>query len=320
MDFAHELVAHVRQILRRRVSAMDGSRTFLRFTGRLWDDMRFEPGLGWETVRIAHAPRRSPEFQLELLDDAERLLAGVSPEVSYGDCRSVLTQMRWANVAGYLPFRAEAASIVFRKEQIVIHRERVAHQPPRIAIRTLQVAANGRVHVSWEASHERPLRYMVRYLTGRTSYLVVRDGRDTEATIETSQWPGGGAGCRIAVLASDGLRSAFAVSDVFDAAMKAPRVFILFPADRDSLAPGQPASACGQAINSFGRSCPDDKLVWSLDGTPLVRGVRMALIPPLEPGEHRIGLNLVEGERTLASETVVVQVLEATPELLLSKN
>ncbi|WP_207481758.1 hypothetical protein [Arenibaculum pallidiluteum] len=286
---------------------MDGQRTFLRFVGKLWDDMRFEPGLGWETVRISRVPHPDEAFRLELLDEAGMVLVSAAPEVFRGDCRAAHNATRAARVTGYIPFRNDAAAVVLRTESREIHRETLSRTTPSIEIKHVADLGNGRISVAWAAEHERPIRFVVRYLTGRTSYLVSHAVTETEAVVDTASFPGGGAGCRIAVLASDGLRSSFAVSEPFAVDEKPTRVFILSPLNSQMVAADQPFSAFGQAINAFGRSCPDNGLVWDLDGSLIARGTRMVLVPSINPGKHHLALSYVVEGRVLASEAVVIQ-------------
>ena len=63
---------------------MNEAHVFLRFAGRLWEDMTFEREAGWETERIADRPKEgSGEYVLELVDQESRPRVAVHPHVDF---------------------------------------------------------------------------------------------------------------------------------------------------------------------------------------------------------------------------------------------
>src|SRR5436309_2123796 len=110
-------------------------RGFLRFVGKLWETGEFEPGIGWETARIARRPSCTPGYTLELIDDAGNVLIETGVELSEPACRVQGTRgMTGQKVIGYLPLHAKGHSVVFRRGDRILHRTEIAASPPRIAI------------------------------------------------------------------------------------------------------------------------------------------------------------------------------------------
>lgn len=290
-------------------------RRFLRFAGKLWETGEFEPGVGWETVRIARRPSCAPGYSLELVDDAGNVLVETGVELSESACRVQGTRgMTGSQVIGYLPLHAKGHTIIFRQSDRILHRTEIAASPPRIAITGLEIDKKGCVHIRWEAEHDRRLKFNIVFVDAKQRTIpVARELSDNHLLLETADLPGD-PGCSIAVLATDGLRSAMARSERFDLPEQPPRLMILLPNDGDSVAPDQPISLLGHAHGAAGQALPDDELIWSVDGQIVARGQRMAPAGPFEPGLHRLELAYLAGSEVGVRSHVEIHVAERSPE------
>jgi len=288
-------------------------RTFVRFVGTLWENLDFEPGVGWETPRIARLPTPDPSYQLELLDEAGTVLVARSPEVRFRSQRARDGQMQAAKVLGYVPLRSGGTTIQLRHEGTIVYGTELARARPEVAITRLAAERHGRrVRLTWAASHEKPLTFIVRYLVGaRRIMTLARDLTALELAIDTDGLPGG-RDCRLVVLATDGLRSAHALSDPFAVPDKPPRVWIGAPAGGDVLAPDQPFTLRGGAMDLAGDSLEDSSLLWVIDGDVVARGCRSALAAPLEPGSHEVALRHIGADGAESEARVEIRVAERT--------
>jgi hypothetical protein len=290
-------------------------RRFLRVAGKLWETGEFEPAIGWETARIARRPVCAEGYSLQLLDDEGRLLLKTGVEVRVPLCR-----VRGARgvgghrVNGYIPLVPNARALVFRQGARILYRTDLAPVPPQITITGVEAPGSDSVRVRWKAKHDRELRFNVVFIdAARRATPVARELTESYLTFSAADL-GGGAGCSIAVLATDGLRSAMARSKPFDLPEHPPILTILAPNDGDVIAPDQPVSLHGHARDAAGRSLPDDGLVWYVDGELVARGLRIAPAGPFEPGAHRVELAYVSGEQVKARSRVQLRVPECSPE------
>lgn len=289
-------------------------RRYLRFVGKLWENGEFEPGIGWETTRIARNARSTPGYQLQLLDAAGDPLVDAGVELRAGACGGRRGQgMASHPVAGYLPLHPAGRTVVFRREATALHTVRLAAAPPRIAVGRVDLGGAGRVHLGWTVEHESPLWFNVVLVDGEGRAIPVARGlTEPRLVLPTADLPGG-AGCSLAVLATDGLRSAMARSEPFDLPRQPARLVILAPADGDTIAADQPFSLLGRAHDLAGRPLPDDRLVWLVDGEVVARGRRLVPAGPLAPGDHRVELALASDDGEAPRATVRLRVPERSP-------
>jgi hypothetical protein len=263
-------------------------RRFLRFAGKLWETGEFEPGVGWETARIARRPRPTPGYRLQLLDETGGVLveAGVKL-LGGGECRSRGTDsVTRQRVVGYVPLHGKARSLAFARDGRLLYGVKLAARATRIALTSLDLDTSGRLHVSWDANHDRRLWFNVVVLDAeRRAMPVVRELSDTKLVFPTDGLPGG-RGCSIAVLATDGLRSTMVESRRFDLAEQPPRIAIVPPRDGETLPPGE----------------------------IVARGQRLAAAGPLEPGGHEIELVFIRDGEIVARDAVRLRVPERSTE------
>lgn len=289
-------------------------RRYLRFVGRLWDSGEFEPGTGWETTRIARNSRPTPGYLLQLLDSSDDLLVDAGVTLRTGACGGHGGRgMASRPVSGYLPFHPAGRTVVFRKEATVLHTASLAAAPPRIAVGQVDLGGAGRIHLAWAVEHENPLWFHVVLVDGAGMATPVAQGlTEPRLVLATAGLPGG-PGCALAVLATDGLRSAMARTEPFDLPRQPARLVILTPADGDTLPADQPFSLLGRAHDAAGRPLPDDQLVWLVDGQIMARGRRMVPAGPLAPGDHRVELAHASDDGEARRATARLRVNERSP-------
>jgi hypothetical protein len=291
---------------------------FLRFAGLLWEDMTFEREAGWETERIADRPKEgSGEYSLELLDADGRALVEVRPPVDF-DRATTYPQsgIRNTRVVAYIPFDTGGRELVFRRGDRVIDRREVAAEPPGIRITELKRDDKDRVRIRWQAEQrsQNRLTYRVVYLVDDKRAFSLASGLEkTDFEADLSGLPGSKVG-RLSVLATDGVRSAFAVSEPFPVSDKDPRISIQSPQPRQLLQADQPVSLNGQATDVAGASLAHDDLIWLVDGETVAKGTPLAIATGLEPGKHVVTLQYRPGKRVLAEESVEFEVAKRSPE------
>ncbi len=297
---------------------MNEAHVFLRFAGRLWEDMTFEREAGWETERIADRPKEgSGEYVLELVDQESRPRVAVHPHVDFDRATSYpATGMRNTRVVAYIPFDRGGAELVFRRGGRVIDRRDVAPEPPEIAITELEPRGKDRVRIRWRAERrsEQPLTYRVVYLVDDSRAFSLASGLENPSyTADLSGLPGSRTG-RLSVLATDGVRSSFAVSEPFPVSQKGPQISIHSPTAGQVVPADQPVNLNGQATDVAGASLPQDGLIWLVDGKVVHKGTPLALATDLEPGEHTVSLRYRPGKRIEAEASVGIEVAKRSPE------
>ena len=291
---------------------------FLRFAGRLWEDLSFEREAGWETERIADRPKEgSDEYVLELLDEEGRARVAVHPDVDFDRATTYpASGMRNTRVVAYIPFDRDGRELVFRRGDRVIDRRDVAPEPPEIAITRVERQANDRVRITWrtERRSEHQLSYRVVYVVDDTRAFSLASGLEEPVyDADLGALPGSRTG-RLSVLATDGVRSSFAVSEAFPVSEKGPLISIHSPLPDQVVPADQPVSLNGQATDVAGASLPLNGLVWLVDGEVVDKGTALSMAADLEPGRHTIRLQYRPGRRVEAEGAVEIEVAKRTPE------
>lgn len=284
---------------------------FVRFVGRLGEDMTFQRTPGWETTRIAHRPEESEgPYELALQDEQGGDILSVRPAVDFhGPCEQNPALPRMARVVAYLPLHPEGRGLQFRRSKRVLFEEKLSAKPPKVDTPRVTVRED-RATVQWSASHpeDRPLLYNVVYLVGgRRGFPLARSLQEPHFQFDLSGLPGS-RDARIAVLATDGVRSGFAVSEPFESKERPPQAWIQRPLEGEQLAPDQPLNLAGQAVDVAGKRLDNKGLVWLVDGEPVHRDTHSAAFSGLEPGNHKVTLRYQPGRSVLAETMVTVKV------------
>jgi hypothetical protein len=286
---------------------MSDRRRFVRVCGRLWENMQFEPEPGWETETVHRRPTPDEAYQLVLRDGQGRVLVSVSPGFERQGCRAAAESMRYDRLLGYVPMHPDAATLELGRDDRVIYRATLASAPPTVRISGLEMSADETVRVVWEAEHDRPLTFEVAFVDGRgRAFPVARRLEHTSLDVDTAPFPGGG-GCRVGILATDGLRSAHVLSEPFAVPPKPPSLGIIRPADGETIEPDQPMTLSGYALDAGGEALPIEAYRWLVDGQEVARAARLALGPALAPGEHRVTLVLDGYDATVEASVRVAR-------------
>jgi hypothetical protein len=245
-------------------SPVSQPRRFLRFAGRLWENMEFERETGWETETVHRLPEPDDRYRVVLQDGEGGVLVAATPGFERDLCRAAYGGMEWERLVAYVPLHPDARAVELRRGEQVLHRAEIAGRRPTVRITRLDPPDGESVGLAWAAEHDRPLRYHVAFVDGRGRAFTVARGLDRrDLTVDTSRYPGGAA-CRLAVLATDGLRSAHALSGPFPIPEKPLRVVLLTPADGATLPPDQPLSLGGQVLDPSSGSASAPR--WKSDG------------------------------------------------------
>jgi hypothetical protein len=212
-----------------------------------------------------------------------------------GDGGSTSTSM----ASGRISWSDDTALISFYRGSRPIHTERLSAQPPEVRlVWDPPEPLVGPHTVQWEGSHPegRQLHYLVLYshTAGRTWESVAPPLDTNELEVNFDDWPGGEA--VIAVLASDGVRTARAETRVVRAPPKPLFAIIQSPADGQRIAAGTTVWLQGQAYNRETEAPELEELVWtsSVQGE-LGRGSQLVVEPM--PGQHTITLRAGQAER-----------------------
>lgn len=273
-------------------------RPFLRLRGRLRADGCYDPLPGWETTRLARRCHAAADLSLQLLDESGAVVAKGCVERRSGLCTIAelhSSAIHW--LTGHVVLHPRAVKLVLACDGIVIHEAPIHSEPPEV--RSLHVVQENDEDwcVQWEVAHPSSLRFGLAFVDPlRRVIPIARDLTETSYRLDTRRLPGGGP-CRVALLATDGIRSCSARSEPFQLPARAPNLYVHLPAPDTVLPPDQPFSLHGSAQDLAGRSLPDSCLVWSINGAVVARGTRLAVGGPLPTGEHVIALSFEGGDQ-----------------------
>lgn len=290
--------------------------TFLRFDGRLWENLRFRKYLGWETDRIAHRPLAGDgEYRVALLDERGAPLAEVFPLVDFDQgCTSGVAQ-RSSRVTAYVPVHERGRQLVFARGEHEIWRGSIAKEQPSLSdIQVIQKEPE-RYLVRWTARAEpsQQLTFRVFYFVDkRHGFPLASSLTEPDFLADIGRLPGG-ADCQFGVLATDGLRSRIALSAPMSVRPRPPRVMVHTPQRGGLLSYSAPGAAVGSSFDAFGRELSEEGLLWILDGHTLARSVRQVELPRIEPGPHRLTLRYHGTDGMMAEDDVEFSVASLTP-------
>ncbi|MCB9680210.1 MAG: hypothetical protein H6733_01960 [Alphaproteobacteria bacterium] len=268
------------------------SHTWIRYAGRVWEDLSFEAEAGWQTDTVARRPPRGDgTWVLELLDERGVVIVDTWPAVAFTASGG---RMQSARVVAYLPAHPAGRSIRLRRRDFVVDTRTLTAASPEVRITEVEVTEDRHLRIAWEASHADPhgppLSYRVVYIApGRGVFPIARDLTATVLLVPVARLPGSLEG-RFAVLATDGLRSGRAVSRPVRVPMHPARVAILEPRPALAWPADQPLTLRGVAHDDAGRRLDPVGLVWTLDGEPVAREQHLALLRDLRPGDHTLVL------------------------------
>lgn len=283
---------------------------FLRFSGKLTETLEFTPTMGWETpVVLTPKDQLADTKAVVELHRKGELLTSVPIEVDFErDCGLRQHGVRTARIVAHVPFVKDGDELVLRVDGRVIYRRPVAAAAPTIEI-TDTKRDGDKMTVEWDAKSAdgQRLRYRVVYIAdGEHVTMLSQDTNRSSRVIDLSDLPGAKEG-QIAILATDGIRSASVLSKPFRVDESEPEVWIQSPST-DEIAADQPLSLCGRAFDTAGRALPEEQLLWRVDGTVVAEGTCLASVDQLEPGKHRIELVFVRDGVEDVTESRTIEV------------
>jgi hypothetical protein len=287
---------------------------YLRVTGVLHPGGRYEPRPGWETRHVVYRPGDEGRLVANLLDGSGRPLAQARMLTREDGCGPWAPRQR-QEVVAYLPFDDAAAEVVVVDTELdrELSRTRIHPEQPRVEIADVDLSGT-RLRAHWTGTHPRPLTYNVAFFAGRSrAFALAVNQRETTVESDIGHLPGGDE-CHVVVVATDGVRSASAISDPFRFDGAPARAVIISPAAGTRLAEGQPFSLMGLVTDAAGESVDDTALRWSVDGDVVAGETRLAGVPGLPPGEHTVRLELAGDAPTVAgtASLIVVPADDAT--------
>lgn len=266
---------------------------WIRFAGLLGEDLSFTPQTGWETRVVAHPVAEGDGvFVVEGQDGNGTVLVDVAPEVRFDRLRA--DGGREAHVVAYLPLVPGLRRVRLRRRDFVLYRRDVAASPPRVVEVHAELTPARTLAARWTAEAGTgapgPLAYRVVWVAeGRGAFPLSRDLTEPSFEIPVARLPGSPRG-RLAVLASDGLRSGYALSEPLQLPQRPARVAIVEPPAGGSFPFGQPVTVRGAAYDDAGRRLDDAGFTWTVDGHPAAADTRLLLLHGLPPGEHQVVL------------------------------
>ena len=155
------------------------------------------------------------------------------------------------------------------------------------------------------------LSYLVQYSTdGGTTYETLAADHQAMSLEVPRRLLAGSAAARVRVVASDGLRTATAVSAMFTVAANTPEVSIHSPTGAAVYGGAQPLTLKASAYDSEDGELDSSAVSWSssIDG-PLGTGAHLVVVTgDLTAGTHTLTATATDSDNTTASATVAVTV------------
>lgn len=245
-------------------------------------------------------------YVVDVLDAKDQSLVRV-PLSASRTCGSDSTALRGSVD---LPARAARLEILHvdasGREPIVLASVPVPERAPELRLLAVpEGEVKGQFTLTWEARGDpSPIRYFIDYSPGREAWEPLSLGvSEPRLTVDFDSLAGGNA-CRVAVTASNGLRSSRVESGPFRVREKPCAAVILRPVDGEAVSPNVVLVGNGW-WREEGR--PElEALAWASDVQgELGRGREVTV--RLEPGTHHITLHAGKGGRA-GEESVTVHV------------
>lgn len=270
----------------------------------------------WQSlVHDGPIPAITGPYSVRALDANGNTLATQGFKVSFFVLTNPPKTVTSAPFGGLIPFPGNTAKFQILKGAVVLKEVTVSATAPVISQVTptqpSQTLTGSNV-ISWSAADAdgNPLSFEVEYTPDITAVdsdwqLIASNLTNQSLTYDFSGLPGGKHAV-IRVTASDGVRTASAMSTVFSVPYKAPEVFIdndpnsNFELDDD-------IELSGSAVDLQDGPVTDEYLVWSSNISGKL-GVGGDIVTTLPPGEHIITLTATNSAGMTSSTSVVIRV------------
>jgi hypothetical protein len=290
-------------------------RHLIRFVGRLWENMVFEPLPGWEMDYMTKTPREGDgSYRIELFGKDDQILVTFSPYIEFRfplppDIRG----LRFMELDIYIPFHPDARRIVFRHDKIILYTAPIAEHAPIVRLTDIRIDEE-QAKISWESEHPYPLVFGIMYVGGKGKvFPIAANIQERTFTIKLDTLPGSSEG-KLAILATDGIRSTYVYTKPFKVESKHPIVLIQVPGHEQRFSANEPITLSGCALDDWGNSLSDNSLTWIVDENVVAEGVRSTLINSLDPGSHKIKLQYSISRKQKVTKMIIVYVCELTPQ------
>lgn len=284
----------------------DTETVYLRVAGVVRPNGRYQARPGWFTRHVVFQPGDESPYEAQLLDTLGRPLARARMSAGVDGC-GPWTPTGIRELAAYLPLTDEATEVVVLNTELDSELDRAAiHRAPPL-LELVEVTLTGpRLRARWTAQHPRQVTFNVAFFVGRDrAFALAVDERSTSLEADIGHLPGGPE-CHVVVVATDGVRSATAISDPFAFAGAAARAVILAPAPEAQFTDGEPFSLVGHVVDAGGRSLDEHDLRWTIDGEVVAEGTRLAGALGLPAGRHVVELGLATDAPLIAASTTIM--------------
>jgi hypothetical protein len=266
----------------------------------------------------------SSPYAIELVDAAGTKLLS-HPFVPDVSADGGTTQS--ADIHEILPYDTATAQIQIVQDGRVLARRFVSPSPPSVSVTapTLGQVVTVTLTVEWQGSDPdgEALYYVVQYSPddGATWLALATDLPDNGGTnvfslsdLADRPLPGSAdltapGSSRVRVIASDGVRTAMAVSEPFSLARNAPIVHIRTPRDGAVFAHTEPIVLTGRAYDPEDGPLGGSSLAWTAAGASGGIGTE-SILAGLPPGSHTIRFTAKDSHNRKSSESITVFVAE----------
>ena len=263
-------------------------------------------------------PSTVGEYALELLDAAGTVVAAARFDASApleaqpsasGRTRTAYWSVALPDPPQFVSYRISAAGQALAEAAASASAPAVSVLAPVAG----QSLAGSTVAVSWSASDADgdALIYRVDYsIDGGASYETIAAGLTGTSLSVERRWLAGSRTARFRVIASDGVRSAWAQSAVVEVAASAPRVVIMSPAPEGLVAGYGTVVLDAAAIDTEDGSLGDGAIVWSssIDGVVANSAYAVLTTAELSVGVHTLTATATDSSAMTGSATVTVEV------------
>jgi hypothetical protein len=210
-----------------------------------------------------------------------------------------------------LPWRAEASMLVIKYEDQPIYSVEIGEEIPKVNFINPKTSRqlSGNQKVKWIGKcGDKQLSYILRYSNDKErSWHVIATGLTyNEFEVDFNYLPGGD-NCQFQVLASEGIRTGSAMSNIFKVTMKTREAVIISPENETTFHAGESVYLFGIAQSHEDSYKPED-LNWfsNIDGY-LGAGSQL-IVHTLSVGKHIITMNTDDGRNGENSTNIRISI------------
>jgi hypothetical protein len=257
----------------------------------------FFPSFHYKAQRVLGAGRPSP-YVLEFHDQEERVLRARRLTITdpYRDLDS-----EYIDFVEPVPWDEHTARIVVIHEaeggSDVLTSISLSKSPPsiRLILPSDVESLSGEVEVRWQPSTANELHYLLRYSNddGRRWRNIGPSDTTTRRVVDLNTLPGGPR-CRFQLLATDGIRTAAAMSEPVAVPVRARTIAIKAPSG-STLHFGETLRLVAEAFSPNAGSATPAELTWSFDDSAFLSHGYELRLTDLAVGRHTITVRSPDG-------------------------